>query len=321
MSRISSGTMTVAIFALLLGLAGAYTVRQYMQPAPKAEAAAPKPPVNQGVAFASNDLIPGKVISFGDIVVMSLSPEQVKRRKLPPDAMTNTRFIIGRTLKTPLKKGDPFLTTDLYPEGMGPSVVERLKPGLRALTIPVNDLAAVSGFATPGSTVDVLFRSEESDVRPETLMTIVENVEVLAHGQSVVPGMKDSTTAGRPTGMVTLAVSPEQAASLQVAIGHGELSLALRNPGDATLATGERSRMTLDRLMGIEGRNQPRRIEVFHGGSRQILQFQDNAFLDERFSGRNAEPIRTSQSAPAQSAPAATPNPAAAAVPADRAGG
>ncbi len=181
MSRISSGTMTVAIFALLTGLAGAYTVRQYLQQ-PKAEATPAGASAQPTIALASTDLVAGKTLVLGDIVVMSLSPEQVKRRNVPADAMTNTQFIVGRVLKNALKRGDSFLTTDLYPDGMGPSVVERLKPGLRAVTVPVTDLAAVSGFATPGSMVDVLFRVEARGTIPETLVTLVENVEVLANG-------------------------------------------------------------------------------------------------------------------------------------------
>ena len=42
MARISPGTMTAAIFAILVGLAGAYGVRQYLKPAdiPKVETVA-----------------------------------------------------------------------------------------------------------------------------------------------------------------------------------------------------------------------------------------------------------------------------------------
>jgi pilus assembly protein CpaB len=266
--------MTVAIFALLTGLAGAYTVRQYLQQ-PKAEAAAAARVRNTTIAMASTDLVAGKTLVLGDIVVMSLSPEQVKRRNVPADAMTNTQFIVGRVLKNALKKGDSFLTTDLYPDGMGPSVVERLKPGLRAVTVPVTDLAAVSGFATPGSMVDVLFRVEARGTIPETLVTLVENVEVLANGQSTVPGVRGKI--GAQLGMVTLAVTPKQASSLQVAIGHGDMTLAMRNPDDVAADAGQ-SRMTLDQLLGMQYFG-PKRMEIIRGGSRETLLFQDNQFL------------------------------------------
>lgn len=266
--------MTVAIFALLTGLGGAYTVRQYLQQ-PKAEAAPAARVRNSSIAVASTDLVAGKTLVLGDIVVMSLSPEQIKRRNIPADAMTNTQFIVGRVLKEPLKKGDHFLTTSLYPDGMGPSVVERLKPGFRAVTVPVTDMAAVSGFATPGSMVDVLFRVEARGTTPEVLMTLVENVEVLAYGQSTVPGIRSKV--GTAVGMVTLAVTPKQASSLQVAAGHGDMTLVMRNPEDFAAEEGQK-RMTLDQLLGLEFSG-PKRMEIIRGGSRETLLFENNQFL------------------------------------------
>jgi pilus assembly protein CpaB len=270
--------MTVAIFALLLGLAGAYTVRQVLQQPQAAAAAAAVAPRNQTIAFASTELVPGKTLSMGDIVMMSLSPDQLKRRKVPADAMTSSQFLVGRILKNALKKGEPFLTTDLYAEGLGPTVGERLKPGFRAVTIPVSDLAAVSGFATPGSMVDVLFRAEEREGVSEATFTLVEGVEVLAYGQSTVPGSR-SGRAATSAGMVTLAVTPKQAASLQLATGHGEMMLTVRNPQDVVSGDAP-SRMTLDQLLGVQYSG-PRRMEIYRGGSRQTLLFQNNQVVGD----------------------------------------
>lgn len=269
--------MTVAIFALLLGLAGAYTVRQVLQQPQAAAAAAAAAPRNQTIAFASTDLVPGKVLAMGDIVIMSLSAEQVKRRKVPADAMTNSQYLVGRILKNTLKKGEPFLTTDLYAEGLGPTVGERLKPGYRAVTIPVTDLAAVSGFATTGSMVDVLFRAEEREGVAEATFTLVEGVEVLAYGQSTVPGSRTGRSA--VAGMVTLAVTPKQASALQLATGHGEMMLTVRNPEDIA-AGGSPTRMTLDQLLGVQYSG-PRRMEIYRGGSRQTLLFQNNQVVGD----------------------------------------
>lgn len=288
--------MTVAIFALLLGLAGAYTVRQVLQQPQAAAAAAAAAPRNQTIAFASTELVPGKVLALGDIVMMSLSPDQVKRRKVPADAMTSSQFLVGRILKNPLKKGDPFLTTDLYPEGLGPTVSERLKPGFRAVTIPVTDLAAVSGFATPGSLVDVLFRTEEREGLAETTFSLVEGVEVLAYGQSTVPGSRAGRTAA-PAGMVTLAVTPKQAAALQLATGHGEMTLAVRHPEDVA-AGNNPSRMTLDQLLGVQYSG-PRRMEIYRGGARQTLLFQNNQVIgDDLTAAPGTQPVRAANQNP-----------------------
>ena len=289
--------MTVAIFALLLGLAGAYTVRQVLQQPSAAAAAAAAAPRNQSIAFASTDLTPGKTLTLGDIVMMSLSPDQLKRRKVPADAMAGSQFLVGRILKSPLKKGDPFLTTDLYPDGLGPSVADRLKPGFRAVTISVSDLAAVSGFASPGSYVDVMFRVEQRDLSPETTLTLVEGVEVLAYGQSTVPG----TRAGAK-GMVTLAVTPKQAAALQVATGHGEMMLAMRSPNDLA-SSGDGNRTTLDQLLGQQYAG-PRRLEIYRGGARQTLLFQNNQVVGDDYTSAPARgPATPLVNAPVGAAP------------------
>jgi Flp pilus assembly protein CpaB len=89
----------------------------------------------------------------------------------------------------------------------------------------------VNGFAVAGTFVDVLFRLHGLVGRPEypeTTFTLLENVEVLAVGQSTdpIPQARSTTMAGRTH--VTLGVTPDQANKLKVVEGRGELSLLLR---------------------------------------------------------------------------------------------
>lgn len=292
MSRISSGTMTVAIFALLMGLAGAYTVRQYLNKPEAAPVVAPTPPRPPAtIPLASLDLVAGKVISLGDMAVVPLTSDL--RKKVGGDAMTNARQLVGRILKAPLKKGEPFLTTSLYAEGMGPSVVERLQPGFRAVTVHVNNIGSVAGFAGPGTVVDVLFRASARNHLPETTVTLLQKVEVLAFGEGVVPGVKHTgaTPQSSQQGMVTLAVSPAQANALKVVEGQGEMSLAIRGTDDDTLlAAGTLPTLTLDQLLGIRPPPAPTSMEIYRGGSRQTLIFDKQQVVDERFGGVGAAP-------------------------------
>ena len=178
MSRLSPGTVIVAIFAVLFGLVGAYAVRKSMQ---KPEKETPEPRMSI-VPVASIDLEPGRRLTLGDVALLRLTDEQVKDRGFPEGYMTNPQQIIGRILRDPNKQGEVFLTQQFYPEGMGPSIAERLKPGFRAVTVPIAANAAVSGMATPGSFVDVIFRTEAraEENLPATPVTLLESVEVLA---------------------------------------------------------------------------------------------------------------------------------------------
>lgn len=229
MGRLSPGTMTVAIFAILVGLGGAFVVRQHLhQPGvpPLPELA----PSNVVVPVALTDLEPGRDLTLNDIAMRSFTPEEFAKTEFAKLAyMRQSPQIVGRTLKTSLKQGQAFLPEDLYPEGMGPDLAERLQAGYRAVTVPIENIGAVLGFARAGSFVDVLFRVEPEEDRPEVTMTLLERVEVLAIDSYTTPGQQVQL---EQDGSVTLAVTPHQAKMLKVVEGRGALTLTLRNPED-----------------------------------------------------------------------------------------
>ncbi|MCA8999359.1 MAG: Flp pilus assembly protein CpaB, partial [Planctomycetaceae bacterium] len=138
--------------------------------------------------------------------------------------------IMGRTLQIAVEKGEVFMPELLYPEGMGPDIAERLSPGYRAVTVPIENIGAVHGFARPGSIVDILFRADAESERPEMTLTLLERIEVLAINTSLLPNAQIALDNDK--GTVTLSVTPQQAKVLKVVEGRGELSLTLRNPDD-----------------------------------------------------------------------------------------
>ena len=302
MSRITPETVVVGIFAILVGLAGAYTARYYLD---QEEVVVAPPPEKIDLPLASTELPAGKRLALGDIAIVPMTQQEMAERGLSTKgAMLNPDQIIGRILKQPLAPGEPFLATSLYPEGTGPSLSERLKPGLRAVTIEVEGSGLVNGFAGPGSVVDVLFRatSEATSSRghaiPEATYTLVEGVEVLALGSITTPG----TVGVENVSSVTLAVTPEQAAALKVVEGRGELSLALR----ATNETAERyptQRVTIEQLLGLRQSPRPFVTEVYRGGSRQTITFAQQQVVEEEFGGIDSllfsGPVSSEPSTPA----------------------
>ena len=180
-----------------------------------------------------------------------------------------------------LEQGKPFYTDDFYAEGTGPDIAEKLEAGERAVTIPVYLDSAVAGFAGPGQRVDVLFRAQAQDEEiPETTVTLLENVRVLALEQDTFTGARSLRDTGvrRETTQVTLAVAPEDALSLRVVEDRGELSLALRNPDDETNFEGKAPR-TLDELLGIVRPPAPSpppvdQIDVYRGRRKTTVIFE-----------------------------------------------
>ena len=270
MTRLSPGTIIVVIFAILFGLVGAYSVKAYLQTEPVEAAEAPSAIV---VPLASVDLEPGRPLTMSDVMLIRLTPEQIRERGLPAEFMADPRHIIGRILRDPLVKGESFGTTNFYPEGFGPSVAQRLRPGLRAVTVALEGTGAVHGFATAGSMVDVLFRvtlpSNSDNQLPETTVTLLENVEVLAMDNNSVPG---SRLANDPSA-VTLAVTSEQARALKIAEGNGIFSLSLRGIGDPT-RDEDGGATTLTQLLNMP-HSVPFASEIYRAGARQKVTFRD----------------------------------------------
>jgi len=266
-SRITPGTMIVAIFAVLLGLVGAYAVRRHLNP-PIVE----KPvEAARRIPQASGDIEAGRALTLSDVMLVPMTTAQMKQKGITAEFMSNPDQIIGRVLREPLTKGSVFTTANMYPEGMGPDISDRLKPGLRAVTIGIEGTGIVGGLARPGSLADVLFRvsaDPKIDI-PETTVTLLEKVEVLAVGGNTVMG---KANAGDPK-MVTLAVNPAQANALKVAEGRGLFSLSLRSETDDSLAHGQKLPATLENVLALEPKSQFT-TEIYRAGMIQKMTFQ-----------------------------------------------
>src|SRR5689334_22773707 len=62
----------------------------------------------------------------------------------------------GRVVRVSILKGEPILESKLAPAGAQPGLSFAIKEGKRAITVRVNDVVGVAGFALPGNYVDVL---------------------------------------------------------------------------------------------------------------------------------------------------------------------
>lgn len=115
---------------------------------------------------------------------------------------------------------------------------------MRAVTIRVNDVQGVAGFVLPGDRVDVIFTRPEGageaahSQTPPVTDVLLQNLKVLAIDQ-FADGQKDKPAVAKA---VTLEVSTEAAQKLALAaqVGNGNLSLALRNFGNAEVADADR---------------------------------------------------------------------------------
>jgi pilus assembly protein CpaB len=144
--------------------------------------------------------------------------------------------------------GEPVSEVKLAPSGTLGGLSALITEGKRAITVRVNDVIGVAGFALPGNYVDIIVSTQKdaasgSDVREQNISKIVlERILVLAVAQEV----NRDETKPKVVNAVTLEVTPEQAEKLDLARSVGTLSLALRNQVDPqSAATVGATKLTL----------------------------------------------------------------------------
>ena len=182
----------------------------------------------------------GKIaVAMVDIGLGSrINPEMVRMAdwpsgEMPPGAFTDTKALDSRVARTSMQRGEPIMEGKLAPPGTKGGLSAVVAEGKRAITVRVNDVVGVAGFALPGNFVDILVNTQEEGVKnnnkDQTISKIVlERILVLAIAQE---SSRDETKP-KVVNAVTLEVSPDQAERLDLARSVGSLSLVLRNQVD-----------------------------------------------------------------------------------------
>jgi pilus assembly protein CpaB len=156
---------------------------------------------------------------------------------VPEGAVSDPEKIKDRVVKTTVLAGEPVLESKLAPVGTKGGLSAVIAEGKRAMTVRVNDVVGVAGFALPGNYVDIVVNTEEdtgklSDGRTKSISKIVlDHILVLAVAQE-----SSVREEGKPkvVNAVTLEVTPDQAEKLDLARSVGQLSLVLRNQLDTS---------------------------------------------------------------------------------------
>jgi pilus assembly protein CpaB len=195
--------------------------------------------ITQQAAMASTKV----VVTAVDIELGSkLTPQMLKTvdwpsAGVPPGAVTDVKLLDGRVVKTSITRGEPVLEARLAPVGTKGGLSAVVAEGKRAMTVRVNDVIGVAGFALPGNYVDILVNTQDemtkTGTRDHSISKIVlERILVLAVAQEA---SRDDTKP-KVVNAVTLEVTPEQAEKLDLARSVGSLSLVLRNQIDPNSA-------------------------------------------------------------------------------------
>lgn len=181
---------------------------------------------------------------------------------LPQGAFADIKSLQDRVVKTSIQRGEAILNAKLAPLGTQGGLSAVIADGKRAMTVRVNDVVGVAGFALPGNYVDVMVNAQQdkagrADEGKQISKTVLEHVLVLAVAQEAG---RDETKP-KVVNAVTLELSPEDAERLDLARSVGTLTLVLRNQVDkaSVMSAGITKQQLFDRkeVLSLNLDNQP----------------------------------------------------------------
>lgn len=191
------------------------------------------------------------IVAASDIPAnMPITDSMLKIAELPMQAvvagaLTDKSEVIGKIANAEIYAGEQLLSAKLIATGESESgtLAYAIEPGMRAISIAVDETTGVAYMITPGNNVDIIAEfvsttinsadGTPSDKKTYTTM-ILENVTVLAVDNVFSEeGKANSDTPTYTT--LTLQVSPEQAMELSAAQFDGQLRAILRSPVDTEM--------------------------------------------------------------------------------------
>lgn len=184
-----------------------------------------------------------------------LTPQMLKvadwpKGSLPTGATEDIKKLDTRVVKTSLLRGEPVLESKLAPIGSTGGLSAVIGQGNRAITVRVNDVVGVAGFALPGNYVDIVVNTDDESIKAENTNRSISKI-VLEHILVLAVAQEQNRDEMKPkvVNAVTLEVTPDQAEKLDLARSVGSLSLVLRNQIDTNLVatTGSTKKNLLNR--------------------------------------------------------------------------
>ena len=196
--------------------------------------------IEENPKFATKQI----VVATTDIDLgAQLAPSMYKLSDWPSDsipqgAIRDPKTLDDRVVKISIAKGEPIIDSKLAPAGAKGGLSALISVGKRAMTVRVNDVIGVAGFALPGNYVDVLVNAENEKSKAEGRAKITSQI-VLQHILVLAVAQEASREESKPkvVNAVTLEVTPEQAEKLDLAKSVGSLTLVLRNQVDSAPVT------------------------------------------------------------------------------------
>jgi pilus assembly protein CpaB len=244
--------LVVLLVAVMLAGGTAFLARSWLasqrQQAVAEAAPLALPTASKSVLIAKNTIPPGKILKADDLVWQPWPENGIDKAYIVIGTRKPEDFA-GWVARQPLAGGEPIAESKIIAPGNRGFLAAVLRPGMRAISVPVTVTTGISGFIFPGDDVDIMITygipstaktgddSSRSKYEHKAAETVLRHVRVIAIDQRLETKAGEAVVAHT----ATLEVTPKQSEIIALASEIGKLSLSLRSlvPGESTTAESE----------------------------------------------------------------------------------
>jgi len=248
-SRRGNKGIIVFISAIILGAAGVYLTKQFIESRVEyfKDKYASQKEKTRSVVVVARAMKKGEIITQNDLVLRDVPVAFAHRSAILED---NYTLALGQRLTYDIEQGMPLLWPHLE-GGQAPTFSGKIIDGRRALTIPVDEISSISGFLEPTDNIDIYFTRKMGG--EEATFPLMQNLHVMATG--VKTELDKSGTATRTYRTITVLVTPEDAQRIILAQNVGSITASLRHPKDGVPIKADP--LTVSDLLGTKKAKRP----------------------------------------------------------------
>jgi pilus assembly protein CpaB len=242
---VRASTIVMIGFAVVFGLIAVFIAQVWLNNQANMRAKNLDANNNKPQIAAQTVVVAKQPLRFGTELNSSMLQEVPwPSNALPSGAFAKISDIVSggrRVVLAAIEANEPVLELKITGAGQRATLSALVKPGMKAVTIRVNDVEGVGGFVLPGDHVDVVL-TRQLEKGNATTQVVLQNTRVLAVDQTADDRAAKATVAKS----VTLEVDTVDAQKLWLASSVGSLSLLLRKAGET--AESRTRKVTLNDL-------------------------------------------------------------------------
>lgn len=230
-------TLLLVVVAFVLAIGTALLARSWLATERTREIAqvsatpAPSRPA-KSILIARNSVNRGQILKPDDMIWQPWPDTAINSNYIVSGGAQSPQSFAGWVVVNPISAGEPIMTSKIISPGDRGFLAAVLRPGMRAISVPVTITSGISGFIFPGDYVDLIstytlpassIPGASSTYQNKVAETVLRHVRVIGVDQQLQgkPGLPV------PAHTATFEVTPKDAEIIAVASDIGPLSLSL----------------------------------------------------------------------------------------------